>query len=109
MEKFNNPFKYKCEALSCYVCSIYIGKCNMQCLNSGFNKLKVNDSIHVKILIVQKMWKFSLNHSSIITKYWVVCVLVYYDKCKIQFVSNGFNILKMNGSTLIIDDMWKNH
>jgi len=55
VKNFNNPFKYKCEALSCYVCSIYISKCNMQCLNSGFNKLKVNDSIHVKILIVQKM------------------------------------------------------
>jgi hypothetical protein len=53
------------------------------------------------------MWKISLNHSSIITKYWVAYVLVYYNKCKIQFVSNDFNILKMNGSTLIIENMWK--
>jgi hypothetical protein len=37
--------------------SICINKCNMQQLNSGFNKFKVDDSIHVKMLIVQKMWK----------------------------------------------------
>ncbi len=29
--------------------------------------------------------------------------LVYHDKCKMKFVSSGFNILKMNGSTLIIE------
>jgi hypothetical protein len=87
--------------------SIYISKCNMQHLNSCFNKLKVDDSIHVKMLIVQEMWKKSLNHSSIISIYWVACVLVYYNKCKMQFVSNDFNILKVNGSTLIIKKMWK--
>ncbi len=76
-------------------------------MNSGFNKLKVDDSTHVKMLIIQEMWKFSLNHSSIITKYWVAYVLVYYNKCKMQFVSNDFNILKVNGSTLIIENMWK--
>jgi len=54
--------------------SIYINKCNMQCLNSCFNKLKVDDSTHVKMLIVQKMWKNSLNYSCIITKYWVASV-----------------------------------
>ncbi len=64
-------------------------------------------SIHVKMLIVQKLWKFSLNYSNIITKCWVTHVLVYYNKCKMQFVSNGFNILKVNGSILIIDKMWK--
>jgi hypothetical protein len=36
----------------------------------------------------------SLNHSSIIAKYWVACVLVYYNKCKMKIVSNDFNILK---------------
>ncbi len=35
--------------------SIYITKCNMQCLNSNFNKRKVNDLTNVKMLIVQKM------------------------------------------------------
>jgi hypothetical protein len=33
--------------------------------------------------------------------------LVYYNKWKMQFVSNGFNILKVNGSILIIENMWK--
>jgi hypothetical protein len=31
---------------------IYTNKCNMQQLNNGFNKFKVNDSIHVKMLII---------------------------------------------------------
>jgi hypothetical protein len=73
---------------------IYNNKCNMQCLNNCFSKLKVNDLIHVKMLIVQKMWKISLSDSSIITKYWVTCVLVYYNKSKMKFVTNGFNIWK---------------
>jgi len=87
--------------------SIYISKCNMQCLNNGFNKFKVDDSTHVKILVVQEMWKHSLNHSSIIAKYWIACVIVYYNKWKMQFVSNDFNILKLNSSTFIIENMWK--
>ncbi len=28
--------------------SIYISRCNMQHLNSGFHKLKVNNSTHIK-------------------------------------------------------------
>ncbi len=32
----------------------------MQQLNCGFNKFKMNDSTHVKMLVVQKMWKNSL-------------------------------------------------
>jgi len=87
--------------------SIYINKSNMQHLNSGFNKLKMDDSTHVKMLIVQKMWKSSLNHSSIISIYWVARVLIYYNKCKMQFVNNDFYILKVNGSILIIKKMWK--
>jgi hypothetical protein len=61
--------------------SIYTIKCNMQRLNNGFNKFKMNDLTHVKMLIFQEMWKKLLNHSSIITKYWIACVLVYYNKC----------------------------
>jgi hypothetical protein len=53
------------------------------------------------------MWKYSPNHSSIIVKYWTAYVLVYYNKWKMQFVSKGLNILKENGSTLIIEGMWK--
>jgi hypothetical protein len=41
----------------------------MQCLNSGFNKLKVDDLTHVKMLTIQERWKISLNHLNIITKY----------------------------------------
>jgi hypothetical protein len=79
----------------------------MHCLNSDFNKLKVNDSTYVKMLIGQKMWKYLLNHSSIIAKYWISCVLIYYNKYKMQFVHDDFNILKVNGSTLMIEKMWK--
>ncbi len=79
----------------------------MQCLNSGFNELKVDDLTSVKMLKVQKLWKFSLNHSNIITKYWVSFVLVYYNKWKEQFVNTDFNVLKVNGSTLIIEKMWR--
>jgi len=67
----------------------------------------MNDLIHVKMLIVQKMWKKPLNHSSIVTIHWVVCVLVYYNNYKMQFVNNNFNTLKVNGLTLIIEDSWK--
>jgi len=71
----------------------------MQRLNSDFNKLKL-----------QNGWFNSckdVDNSSIITKYLVACVLVYYNKCKMQFLSNDFNILKVNGSILIIEKMWK--
>ncbi len=82
--------------------SIYSSKYNMQCLNNGFNKLKVNDSTHVKMMIVQEMKNISLNHSSIIAKYLVACVLVFYNKCKMQFLTNNFNILKVNGSVQLL-------
>ncbi len=77
----------------------------------GFNKFKMDDSTHVKMLIVQNMWKNSLNHSNIIAKYWIACVLLCYNKCKMQFVNNHFNILKVNDSIyvhmFIIEEMWK--
>jgi len=67
-------------------------------VNNGFNKFKVDDLTHVKMLIVQEMWKNSLNHSTIIVKYWVAYVLIYYNNYK-KIVNNGFNILKFDGST----------
>jgi hypothetical protein len=76
-------------------------------LNNDLNKFKMDDFTHVKMFIVHQMWEHSLNHSSIITQYWVACVLLYYNKCKMQFVNNGFNILKVNGSTFIIEKIWK--
>jgi hypothetical protein len=30
----------------------------------------MDDSTHIKMLIVQEMWKKSINHSNIIAKYW---------------------------------------
>ncbi len=80
--------------------SIYTRKCNMQHLNSGFNKFKVDDLIHAK-MNSSKNVKNSLNHSNVIAKYWVAYIVIYYNKCKMQFASNNFNTLKMNDSTLI--------
>jgi hypothetical protein len=37
--------------------SIYTNKCNMWHLDNGFNKLKMHDSTHAKMLIVKEMWK----------------------------------------------------
>ncbi len=71
----------------------------------------LDDSTHVKMLILQEMWKNSLNHSCIIVKHWVACVSIYFKNYKMQLVNNSFNIVKMNGSThvhnLRIEEMWK--
>jgi hypothetical protein len=36
---------------------------------------------------------------------------MYFNKCKIDYINNGFNILKVNDSTcvhmLIVEKMWK--
>ncbi len=67
------------------------------------------------MLIVQKMWKNTLNHSSIIAKYWIANVLIYYNKCKMQIVNNDFNILKLNNAIHVQYTRWwlkkceKNH
>jgi hypothetical protein len=58
---------------------IYTSKWNMQHLNNDFNKFKVDDSTHVKMSIVQEMWKKSLNHSNIIAKYWIACVFNIFE------------------------------
>jgi hypothetical protein len=59
------------------------------------------------------MRKKSLNHSSIIVKHLIACVLIYFNKSKMQLVRNGFDIVKVNGSTqlhmLIIERCEKNH
>jgi hypothetical protein len=70
--------------------SMYGNKCNMQRLNIGFSKLKMDDWTHVNMLIVQEIWKNLLIRSIIIPKYLIACVLVYYNKCKMQLLSNGF-------------------
>ncbi len=55
---------------------------HMQHLHNDFNKLKVDESAHVKMLIVQEMWKKSLNHSNKVAKHLVTCVSLYSNKCK---------------------------
>jgi hypothetical protein len=43
-------------------------------------------------------------------KHQVACVSIYTNKCKMQLMSNNFNILKLNGSIhvhmLIVEEMW---
>jgi hypothetical protein len=34
------------------------GECKMQCMSNGFNISKMNDSTHMQMLIIQKMWNF---------------------------------------------------
>jgi hypothetical protein len=34
----------------------FYGECKMQLNINGFNTFKINDSIHVQMLIIQKMW-----------------------------------------------------
>jgi hypothetical protein len=65
------------------LCVFHINKCNMQHLNNGFNKFKMDETTCLKMLIVQEMWKISLNHSNIITKHWVTCVSIHSNKYKI--------------------------
>jgi hypothetical protein len=57
----------------------------MQRLNSGFNKFKVDDSSHVKMLIIQKMWKKSLNHSNIIAniELYVFWYIIMSARCNL--------------------------
>jgi len=72
----------------------------MQHLSNGFNTLKVNEwfnscidvdsSNNVKIFI--KPFKYNCK---------VAYVLVYYNKCKMQPMNNGFNILKLNDLTRV--------
>ncbi len=65
-------------------------------MNNGFNMLKVNGST----LIIEEMWKKLLIHSNINVGIKIVtCVLINYGKCKMQLLSNGFNMLKVDSST----------
>jgi hypothetical protein len=68
----------------------------MQFVHDDFNILKVNGST----LIIEKMWKKSLIHSNIYVGFKVItCVLINYGECKMQLLNNGFNMLKIDGST----------
>ncbi len=68
----------------------------MQFMNNNFNILKVNGST----LMIEEMWKKSIIHSNINVGFLIVtCVLINYSKCMMQFLTNGFNMLKVDGST----------
>jgi len=64
--------------------------------DNGFNILKVKGST----LIIGNMWKNSQIHSNINVGFKIVtCVLINYGKRKMQFLRNGFNMLKVDNST----------
>jgi hypothetical protein len=88
------------------------GDCKIQFVSYEFDIFKTNDSIFVKLLIIQKNVKSLLTHSNVIVKDWIAYVSIYFNKCNMQLVSNGFNIFKLNGlihvHMLIIEMMWKN-
>jgi hypothetical protein len=68
----------------------------MKIVNNGFNILKMNGSI----LIIEDMWKKTLIRFNINVGFLIVtCVLTNYGKCKMQWLSNGFNTLKVDSST----------
>ncbi len=73
----------------------------MQHVSNNFDILKVNGSTHIHMLTIEKMWKKSLIHSNINMRSEVVtCVLINHDKCKMQPMNNGFNMLQMNGQLM---------
>ncbi len=80
-------------------------------MNNGFNKFKVDDSTHVKMLIIRKMWEKSLSDSNIIAKHSTPCVSIHFNKCKMQFMNNGFDILNVKGlihvHIFIVSEIWK--
>ncbi len=73
----------------------------------------MNGSTHVHMLIIEEMWKKSLIHSNInVGLKKITCVLLNNGKCKMQLLNNGFNMLKVDGSTslctmLIVKEMSK--
>jgi hypothetical protein len=68
----------------------------MQFVNNDFNILKLNGST----LIIENMWKKSLIHLNINLGFQIItCILTNYGKCTMQYLDNGLNMLKVDGST----------
>jgi hypothetical protein len=66
----------------------------MQFVSNSFNTSKVNGST----LIIEEMQKKSLIHFNINVGFLIItCVLINYFSVK-QFLSNGFNMLKIDVS-----------
>ncbi len=69
----------------------------------------MNGSTHVHMLIIEEMWKKSLIHSNInVGLKKITCVLLNNGKCKMQLLNNGFNMLKVDDSTHVPCDSWRN-
>jgi hypothetical protein len=65
-------------------------------MNTGYNILKVTSST----LIIEFFKKKSLIQSNINVGFLIVtCVLIDCGKCKMQLLSNGLNIFKIDNST----------
>ncbi len=74
-------------------------------MNNGFGILKVNGLI----LIIEEMWSKSLIHLNINVEFKIVtCVLINYGKCKMQLLSNGFSMLKVDVQFMYHVNSWKN-
>jgi hypothetical protein len=74
-------------------------------VNNGFGILKVNGLI----LIIEEMWSKSLIHLNINVEFKIVtCVLINYGKCKMQLLSNGFSMLKVDVQFMYHVNSWKN-
>jgi hypothetical protein len=72
----------------------------MQLVSNGFNILKVNGLIHVHMFIIEKMWKKWLIHFNLNAGFQIVTrILINHGKYKIKLMQNGFNLLKIDGST----------
>jgi hypothetical protein len=73
--------------------SIYYNKCKMLPMFKIFNILKVSGLTHIHMLTFEEMWKDSLIHSNINVSFEVdTCVIINYDKCKMQPMNNSFNM-----------------
>jgi hypothetical protein len=77
------------------MCLVYYNKCKIQFVSIDFNILKMNGST----LLIEKMWKKSQIHFNINVRFKIVAiVLIDYGKCKLQLLSNGFNMFKVDSS-----------
>jgi hypothetical protein len=73
----------------------------MQFMSSGFNNFLsewFNSCANVSS---------SRDAKKFINPFKYAYVLVYCNKCNMKFVNSDFNILKVNPSTLLIENMWK--
>jgi hypothetical protein len=60
-------------------------------------------------LIIKEIWKKLQIHSNINVAFKIVTfVLITYGRCKMQLLSNGFNMLKVDGSTYVPCCSWRN-